>query len=118
MEQDGDPHAEQPAITKTKQVRKRDSMPVERQALTVNEAAESMGVSRNTVTRLVYTGQLGHVRIGKRIVIRPEAIREFLIANEAGGPAFSPIPANLFTGSSDATQKRNTRKSKFQVRRV
>jgi len=42
------------------------------------EAASALGVSVTTVDRLLRTGRLGSVQIGRRVVIRREAIADYL----------------------------------------
>ena len=48
----------------------RQSQPLEgRLTLTVDEAAEALGVSRSTAYSLVQRGELPSVRLGRRIVV-------------------------------------------------
>jgi excisionase family DNA binding protein len=50
----------------------------ERRALSVVEAAETCGVSRATLYRLIANGKLRTLKIGARRLVRPEAIEELL----------------------------------------
>jgi len=52
--------------------------PIPRKLFSIRDAAASMGVGRSTVYELVRTGRLASVRVGSRILVRPEAIDEFL----------------------------------------
>ncbi len=47
-------------------------------ALSVAEAARTLGVSRSHAYELVKTGDLPHLRLGRRIVIPGHAIRQLL----------------------------------------
>lgn len=49
-----------------------------RVALSINEVAASLGLSRSTVKNLIATGKLEAVRIGRRVVVTPEARAELL----------------------------------------
>lgn len=57
-------------------------MPQERFGLRIREAAEALGLGMTNTRKLVASGALPSVRIGKRIIITPESIRAFL-ANAA-----------------------------------
>ena len=46
--------------------------------LSVNEAAHVLGVERSTVYRLLRTGELQAVRVGKRLKFRPEDLYAYL----------------------------------------
>jgi excisionase family DNA binding protein len=50
----------------------------ERLALTVDEAAALLGISRDLVYDLVATGQLPSIRLGRRIVIPRRAFEDAL----------------------------------------
>lgn len=52
--------------------------------LTVVEAAERLRISRQMVQRLAITGELTHIRIGRRILIREEDLEAFLDASQVG----------------------------------
>ena len=49
-----------------------------RLALGLGEAAAALGVSRFTVARLVRSGKLRGVRVGRRVVVPLAALEEFL----------------------------------------
>jgi excisionase family DNA binding protein len=51
--------------------------------LNFNDAARRLCVSARTVRRQVEAGSLRSVRVGRRHLIRPEAIEAFLVASEA-----------------------------------
>ncbi|MFC2041743.1 helix-turn-helix domain-containing protein [Chloroflexota bacterium] len=52
----------------------------ERPVLTVEEAAEYLGISRPTAYEAIHTGEIPHLRIGRRILV-PRAALERLLAN-------------------------------------
>ncbi len=56
--------------------------PVERQTLSVEEAARILGIGRTSAYRAVARGELSHVRIGARILI-PMAALERLLNGQA-----------------------------------
>ncbi len=49
--------------------------------LSIVAAANSLGVSRNTVFALLSSGKLGYVRIGRRRLVPADAIENFIAAN-------------------------------------
>jgi excisionase family DNA binding protein len=60
------------------------------QTLSVEEAARILGVGRGTAYDAVRTGELPHVRVGRRIVVPRHALNALLGMNEAPnghGPA-------------------------------
>lgn len=57
---------------------------VERYAYKVKDAAAAIGLGLTTTRALVKSGALKSVRVGRRVLVTTEAIREFL-ANHAGG---------------------------------
>lgn len=56
-----------------------------RLAVGVDEAMQIIGLGRNTVLELVHSGQLRHVRVGRRIVIPVSALKEYLDRNAVEG---------------------------------
>lgn len=52
--------------------------PPSRAMLNVLEAATLSGLGRNTIRKLIKTGQLKHRRVGKRIVIRRDDLMRFM----------------------------------------
>jgi excisionase family DNA binding protein len=57
-----------------------------RPVLSVNQAAEVLGVERATVYRLLRAGELESVRVGKRQKFRPEDLDAYLERGRAKGP--------------------------------
>ncbi|MCB9597533.1 MAG: helix-turn-helix domain-containing protein [Sandaracinaceae bacterium] len=53
----------------------------ERVALSVAEAAEATGLSRRTVERLIRSGELSSIRIGRRRLVTLDALTELLSRN-------------------------------------
>jgi excisionase family DNA binding protein len=49
-----------------------------RRTVTVDEAAQILGVGRNRAYELVHSGELRGIRIGRRWLIPFEAIEEFI----------------------------------------
>jgi len=53
----------------------------------VEEAARALGISRGTAYELIRTGQMRHVRVGRRVLIPKAAVREVLgLAPEENAP--------------------------------
>lgn len=52
-----------------------------RLALTVKEAAELLGISKNSAYQACLTGELPHIKIGKRVII-PRLALERLLSGE------------------------------------
>lgn len=50
--------------------------------LTVKEVAEALRLSRRTVNRLIAERRLASVLLGRSRRVRPEAVEQFLTANE------------------------------------
>lgn len=55
--------------------------------MTVSEAARWLRVSRRTVERALWSGEMGHYRIGVRIVIPESSLASYLEARKVGGLA-------------------------------
>jgi len=55
-------------------------MESEKLVLTVEQAAEILGISRPTAYQAIQTGEIPHIRIGRRILV-PRAALEKLLAN-------------------------------------
>jgi len=49
-----------------------------RETLTVNEAAEALGICRNGLYRLVRQGVIPHLRLGRRLLVPRAAFEEML----------------------------------------
>jgi len=58
-------------------------MQVEKQTLTIDEAAKLLGVGRNKAYEAAHRGEIPTIRIGKRILVLREPFKKML----AGGPA-------------------------------
>ena len=52
----------------------------EKPVMTVEEAAQYLGVSRPTAYEAIHTGEIPHIRIGRRILV-PKAALERKLAN-------------------------------------
>ena len=55
---------------------------MQKQALTVNEAAEYSRIGRNTLRSLIGHGKLPVIQIGNKTIIRTETLELFLATNE------------------------------------
>lgn len=55
-----------------------------RLALGLKEAAEAVGLSHWTIRKFIREGKLRSVRLGKRVLVEPEALQELI---EAGRKA-------------------------------
>jgi len=53
-------------------------MELEKQTLTINEAARVLGVGRNKAYEAASTGQIPIIRIGKRILVLREPLKRML----------------------------------------
>jgi excisionase family DNA binding protein len=54
--------------------------------LSINEAADVLGIARATLYRLLRTGELQSVRVGKRRKFRPEDLDAYLERNREALP--------------------------------
>ena len=66
----------------------------ERKTLTVVEAANILGISRNTAYELARLGKLpGALRLGRRVLVSRKALEAFLEGDgDAGGPSDQSSP--------------------------
>ena len=55
---------------------------MQKQVLTVNEAAEYSSIGCNTLRDLIRRGKIPVIQIGNKTIIRTETLDQFLIANE------------------------------------
>ena len=55
----------------------------QRVALSVEEAAERLGVSRSLIWKMVNQGTIRTVRAGHRVLVPVSAVEEFLSASES-----------------------------------
>ena len=63
-----------------------DMVDTEKQLLTRREAAKALSISIRLVDKLVATGDLPAVRIGKSVRFRPSALEYLIEARESRGP--------------------------------
>ena len=56
----------------------------ERLAVDAQEAARLLGVSLRTARTLLSSGQLPHVRLGRRVLISIRSLEQFLAERECG----------------------------------
>lgn len=56
-----------------------------RMTMTVEQAAEALGVSRGSAYEAVRTGQLPTVRLGRRVLVPIEGLRALLAAASVAG---------------------------------
>lgn len=66
---------------------------ITRLAYSVDEAAEALGLSANTVWTMLSDGVLGRVKVGRRTLVPVSAIEEFLLENRTGRPEDRPDSA-------------------------
>ena len=57
----------------------------QRVALTVKEAAASLGVSKNTIYRLCEEGLLRHQKLGRTVRIQPDDLQTIKMQKSSGG---------------------------------
>lgn len=62
-----------------------DSMPDGPLLLSIKNAAEHLGISRSVLYELIGTGEIKHLRIGRRVLISRDALREFIETNSQVG---------------------------------
>ena len=57
-------------------------MSVGKVGLTIEEAAETTGIGRNTMRKLVDWGKLPVLKVGRKTIIRKDALERFMEANK------------------------------------
>lgn len=57
-------------------------LPVSRKAFSVEEASKASGISRTKLYEFISSGELPSVKLGKRRLIRPEALDAWLVSKE------------------------------------
>ena len=57
-------------------------MNVGKMGLTIKEAAESTGIGRNTMRKLVEWGKLPVLKVGRKTIIRKDALERFMEVNQ------------------------------------
>ena len=57
-------------------------MSVGKMGLTIEEAAESTGIGRNTMRKLIDWGKLPVLKVGRKTIIRKDALEQFMEVNQ------------------------------------
>ena len=57
-------------------------MSVGKIGLTIEEAAESTGIGRNTMRKLIDWGKLPVLKVGRKTIIRKDALEQFMEVNQ------------------------------------
>ncbi len=57
-------------------------MSVGKMGLTIEEAAENTGIGRNTMRKLVDWGKLPVLKVGRKTIIRKDALERFMEVNQ------------------------------------
>ena len=57
-------------------------MSVGKMGLTIEEAAETTGIGRNTMRKLVEWGKLPALKMGRKTIIRKDALERFMEVNQ------------------------------------
>ena len=57
-------------------------MSVGKLGLTIEEAAESTGIGRNTMRKLIDWGKLPVLKVGRKTIIRKDALERFMEVNQ------------------------------------
>ena len=57
-------------------------MTVGKMGLTIEEAAETTGIGRNTMRKLVDWGKLPVLKVGRKTIIRKDALERFMEINQ------------------------------------
>ena len=57
-------------------------MSVGKMGLTIEEAAETTGIGRNTMRKLVDWGTLPVLKVGRKTIIRKDALERFMEVNQ------------------------------------
>ena len=59
-----------------------NKMIVGKMGLTIEEAAESTGIGRNTMRKLIDWGKLPVLKVGRKTIIRKDALERFMEVNQ------------------------------------
>lgn len=62
---------------------------MERMLVTIDEAAESLGVGRATIYRLLNEGEFVSAKIGRRSLLTAESVRDYAAKVSGAGSALS-----------------------------
>ena len=57
-------------------------MSIGKTGLTIEEAAETTGIGRNTMRKLVDWGKLPVLKVGRKTIIRKDALERFMEVNQ------------------------------------
>ena len=57
-------------------------MSVGKMGLTIEEAAETTGIGRNTMRKLIDWGKLPVLKVGRKTIIRMDALERFMEVNQ------------------------------------
>ena len=57
---------------------------MDRRTVTVQEAAEVLGISRSSAYECVHRGELRALRLGRRLVVPKAVLKDMLTASDAG----------------------------------
>lgn len=57
-------------------------MSIGKMGLTIEEAAEATGIGRNTMRKLVEWGKLPVLKVGRKTIIRKDALERFMEVNQ------------------------------------
>jgi len=57
-------------------------MSIGKMGLTIEEAAETTGIGRNTMRKLVEWGKLPVLKVGRKTIIRKDALERFMEVNQ------------------------------------
>ena len=57
-------------------------MSIGKMGLTIEEAAESTGIGRNTMRKLIDWGKLPVLKVGRKTIIRKDALERFMEVNQ------------------------------------
>ena len=57
-------------------------MSVGKMGLTIEEAAETTGIGRNTMWKLIDWGKLPVLKVGRKTIIRKDALERFMEVNQ------------------------------------
>ena len=63
-------------------VKEVSKMSVGKMGLTIEEAAETTGIGRNTMRKLVDWGKLPVLKVGRKTIIRKDALERFMEVNQ------------------------------------
>jgi excisionase family DNA binding protein len=69
--------------------------PIEKPVLTLEEAADVLGIGRSTVYEAARSGQIPTRRINRRWIVPTEALRNWLADAESAKPAPDPEPITV-----------------------